>query len=261
MTALENISIYYNQLPKNDTKRDILSKLLPHIRSINSMTIYDTADLCFTSTASISRLVKALGYKSYSEFQIRLNDCVQRYDYDNRFLLVSRSKKQEPADMIASAMRYMVDEFQRNIDLPSLERLIDSMHSASRVVLFSYGIRFMESALQSDLIVSGIPVSYTHLVTGEQFSSGQKRKNDQDERKNKNRHQCIHIRLPFFLCRHQIIASIMSSFANPSLRAWILDSRPSFMMSSRSDIPVTSASSSEISKTPIPFFFASYSKL
>ena len=157
MTALENITIYYNQLPKNDTKRDILSKLLPHIRSISSMTIYDTADLCFTSTASISRLVKALGYKSYSEFQIRLNDCVQRYDYDNRFLLVSRSKKQEPADMITSAMRYMVDEFQRNIDLPSLERLIDSMHSASRVVLFSYGIRFMESALQSDLIVSGIP--------------------------------------------------------------------------------------------------------
>lgn len=69
MTALENITIYYNQLPKNDTKRDILSKLLPHIRSISSMTIYDTADLCFTSTASISRLVKALGYKSYSEFQ------------------------------------------------------------------------------------------------------------------------------------------------------------------------------------------------
>ena len=169
MTALENISIYYNQLPKNDTKRDILSKLLPHIRSINSMTIYDTADLCFTSTASISRLVKALGYKSYSEFQIRLNDCVQRYDYDNRFLLVSRSKKQEPADMIASAMRYMVDEFQRNIDLPSLERLIDSMHSASRVVLFSYGMRFMESALQSDLIMSGVPCESFAPTYGQTF--------------------------------------------------------------------------------------------
>lgn len=157
MTTLENVLIYYNQLPKNDTKRDILSKLLPHVKSIGSMTIYDVADLCFTSTASISRLVKSLGYKSYSEFQIRLNDCVQRYDYDNRFLLVSRSKKQEPADMITNTMRYMVDEFQRNIDLPSLERLIDSMHAASRVVLFAYGIRFMENALQANIIMSGIP--------------------------------------------------------------------------------------------------------
>ena len=51
MTALENIIIYYNQLPKNDIKRDILSKLLPHIRSISSMTIYDTADRPHLSAA------------------------------------------------------------------------------------------------------------------------------------------------------------------------------------------------------------------
>ena len=136
MTALENISIYYNQLPKNDTKRDILSKLLPHIRSINSMTIYDTADLCFTSTASISRLVKALGYKSYSEFQIRLNDCVQRYDYDNRFLLVSRSKKQEPDIVISDRMQAEFAQYMQKDELALFlcPDAVDSIHPLSNII-------------------------------------------------------------------------------------------------------------------------------
>lgn len=156
LTAIENLLLYYNQLPLKDSKRQILYHFLPHIKNIGSMTIRDFADICYTSTASVSRLIRAMGFKSYTEFQFQLKSSVQRYDYDNRFLLATRKKADMPNDMIAENLRYMVDEFQRNVDLRQTGRLVDAMHAATTVAIFSYGILFMENVLQSNLLFSGV---------------------------------------------------------------------------------------------------------
>ena len=71
MTALENLIIFYNQLSVSDSKKTILRRALPNIRRIDQLNLYDLAEICYTSPATISRLVKALGYKSYSVFQTR----------------------------------------------------------------------------------------------------------------------------------------------------------------------------------------------
>ena len=157
MTALENLIIFYNQLSVSDSKKTILRRALPNIRRIDQLNLYDLAEICYTSPATISRLVKALGYKSYSVFQTKLSECVQRYDYDNRFSISRRKSTENEKDIVVESMEFMVNEFKKNVDRKEIVRLADCMHEASAVAIFGYGIRFIESALQSDLIFSGIP--------------------------------------------------------------------------------------------------------
>ena len=68
MTALENLIIFYNQLSVSDSKKTILRRALPNIRRIDQLNLYDLAEICYTSPATISRLVKALGYKELFRF-------------------------------------------------------------------------------------------------------------------------------------------------------------------------------------------------
>lgn len=157
MTALENLIIFYNQLSVSDSKKTILRRALPNIRRIDQLNLYDLAEICYTSPATISRLVKALGYKSYSVFQTKLSECVQRYDYDNRFSISRRKSTENEKDIVVESMEFMVNEFKKYVDRKEIVRLADCMHEASAVAIFGYGIRFIESALQSDLIFSGIP--------------------------------------------------------------------------------------------------------
>ena len=131
--------------------------MLPNIKKINQLNIYDLAELCYTSPATISRLVKTLGYKSYAVFQTKLAECVQRYDYDNRFSISRRKSTDNEKDIVVESMEFMLAEFKGNVDRREISRLADELHEATSVAIFGYGIRFMESALQSDLIFSGIP--------------------------------------------------------------------------------------------------------
>ena len=157
MTALENLICFYNQLSVNDSKREILRRALPNIRRIDQLNIFDLADLCFTSPATISRLVKSLGYESYSVFRTKLFECVQRYDYENRFSINHRKGAENEKDIVVESMEFMLSVFQKNVNRDEIVKLADQMNQAASVAIFGYGIRFMESALQSDLIISGIP--------------------------------------------------------------------------------------------------------
>ena len=157
MTVLENLFLYYNQLPLNDSKRDILRHLMPHIKEIDQMTIYDVAECCYTSTATISRLVRAMGFKNYTIFQSKLHESVSRYDYDNRFTQNSRNSSLSAKDLVSSEMDFMLTEFRKHANNDQIDLLADAIHTSSYVALFAYGLRFMENALQSDIVYSGIP--------------------------------------------------------------------------------------------------------
>ena len=157
MTVLENITLYYNQLPLHDTKRQILRNLLPNLNRIGRMNIQEVADLCYTSPASISRLIRAMGYKNFSVFQSSVNESIKRYDFDNRFVIHTRNSDADPKSTVLDEMRFILHEFEENVEPEQVEALADLIHESPAVCIFAYGIRFMESALQSDILYSGIP--------------------------------------------------------------------------------------------------------
>ena len=70
MTALENLLVFYNFLPENSTNKGVLRCCLKYLGELRSYNIYDLAEKCYTSTATVSRLVRLLGYRNYTDFQI-----------------------------------------------------------------------------------------------------------------------------------------------------------------------------------------------
>lgn len=58
--------------------------MLDHFYELPHMTIQQAADLCFVSTASISRFVRYLGYSGFSEFKISCEKSIGiEADYSN----------------------------------------------------------------------------------------------------------------------------------------------------------------------------------
>lgn len=157
MTALENMLNYYNQLPATSTTKAVLRQCLAHVNQLGRLNIYELADLCYTSTATISRLVKTLGYKSYSVFQSSIADHCSHYDYHNRFSMDQFSSAHTPKDIVLENIAYIADEFEKNVRPETYMPLVDALHDAKSVIIFCYGIFFMECTLQSDLIMSGVP--------------------------------------------------------------------------------------------------------
>lgn len=157
MTALENMLNYYNQLPASSTTKAVLRRCLAHVNQLGNLSIYELADLCYTSTATISRLVKTMGYKSYSAFQSSIMEHCSRYDYHNRFSVDQFSSAHTPKEIVLENMAHISAEFEKNVQPETYMPLVEALHRAKSVVIFCYGIFFMECTLQSDLIMSGIP--------------------------------------------------------------------------------------------------------
>ena len=58
MTCVENMLAVYNATPADSMLSAIIRQILMNLKKVGRMTIYELADTCFTSPASISRLVK-----------------------------------------------------------------------------------------------------------------------------------------------------------------------------------------------------------
>lgn len=66
---------YFRALQPESTFYQPLRFILDNLASLAAMSIYDMAEKCFVSTATISRLCKELGFKNYQDFKIRVFTC------------------------------------------------------------------------------------------------------------------------------------------------------------------------------------------
>lgn len=74
MAAVDNAYIekLFVAAKLSETERDVLVYLINHIEVIDELNIRDVASACFTSTTTVIRLAKKLGYRGWSEMAIEL---------------------------------------------------------------------------------------------------------------------------------------------------------------------------------------------
>ena len=65
MDAIDRLIDFYNGTEEDVMYHTIAGDLLHHIHEFTDATIYEAADMCYTSTASISRIIRKLGYENY----------------------------------------------------------------------------------------------------------------------------------------------------------------------------------------------------
>lgn len=160
MTSLENLLCYYNTLEFGGTTHTVLRHCLTHLADLPNMTINQLADCCYTSPSTISRLVKALGYRSYAAFQQAMDGCLSHYHFHHRLVPpspIGSGNLNRDMEAFLDNIQRIVDEARKLVTGSELETISKLMHESGHVVIFPYGTLFCELYLQSDLFVTGIP--------------------------------------------------------------------------------------------------------
>ena len=156
MTGLEKVLTYYNRVQADSMQAAIVRNILIHLKDLENMTIYDLAEACYTSPASISRLVRRMGCRNYSYFQKELVDSVRRYGMHNR--LTDLEKKPEDidlADYYFDTFEGLFHKMRKELDREKVGELTEMFHNSEKIAIYTYSTFMSELFLQSDLFMAG----------------------------------------------------------------------------------------------------------
>ncbi|WP_294581068.1 MurR/RpiR family transcriptional regulator [uncultured Thomasclavelia sp.] len=139
--AFYNLINFINTTNINDVYANAARIILKNIFLIPECTITDVADLCFVSTATISRLCRKLNYESFADFK---TDVTMNLNYFNRDTLRLQFDHQLPErkylhrgkEVFKAHFDNILNNLQTTYDTVAyedLEFIVDKIHDANRV--------------------------------------------------------------------------------------------------------------------------------
>lgn len=156
MTGIDKLITIYNIAETGSMTKNVVSHILQNLKRIDRMNIYDLADTCYVSSASISRIVRKLGYKNYSYFQKDISDCVKKYEHHNRIVSMDKIKDDmNVPDIFFSILGNILENVRQNLDGQSITELAKAIHESEKVIIYAFEVSFAENFLQCDLFMGG----------------------------------------------------------------------------------------------------------
>lgn len=156
MHALEKIIVYYNHCKENDIYKSVIENILKNLDKVKKANIYELADLCYTSTTTMSRLSRKMGYRGFADFKMSLVNCVRNYNSYNHFVPFSMlSSLEESKNGYFSIMRMLTDQIEKDIDMEQIKRINHLLHQSRKVCFFTCGNESVERHFQELLIIAG----------------------------------------------------------------------------------------------------------
>lgn len=155
MNVLANVMSYYNN-GESDIFHFVLGRILTNLDLLQNATIYDVAEYCSASPATISRLAQKLGYKNYSDLKHNVSDAVQKYRLLNR--ITPTEHITEPKDQTSAyldVIRRNAGVFESAVDDRLISEIVKALKSARRVCFYSFGYCSTELHLQINLMLDG----------------------------------------------------------------------------------------------------------
>ena len=141
--AFYSLINFINTADINDVYADAARKILENIMLIPGRTITDVAEMCYVSTATISRLCRKLNYQSFADFKM---DVTMNLNYFNRDALRLQFDHQLPTqvkDESKTMKELFEDRFEniianlratyQQVSFEQLEEIVDRMHKANEI--------------------------------------------------------------------------------------------------------------------------------
>ncbi len=156
MTGVDNMISVYNSAEQGSMTKNILSNMLRNLKNVRKMNIYDMADACYVSPASVSRMIRKLGYKNYSYFQKDITDCVNKYEHHNRIISMDQVKENaDVKEVFFDTLERLLSSMRTTLDRERLSELAATIHESNKIRLYAFEVSFSENFLQYDLFMSG----------------------------------------------------------------------------------------------------------
>lgn len=167
MHVLEALLMYQNVSGENSTYHRMCRTILDNLDKVRQGTIYDTAELCYTSTTSVGRFCTRLGYSSYSSFRAALADALEDYtfsDYVLEDLSTQESSIPEMQQALVDVMRRQTDVIAQ-ISPEILDQMVQLLVGCSSAHFFTPMLDPCSIlSLQTSLTLTGKP-SFLHHDT------------------------------------------------------------------------------------------------
>lgn len=102
---------------------------LEHLEQLDSISIYDIAEDCYTSRSSVQRFIKDIGFDSYSNLKSKVQESLRHNDRYRKFYMTKDFKKS-----YRQSIDEMFDSFDRFYDSEHLDYFVDLIHISNKVV-------------------------------------------------------------------------------------------------------------------------------
>lgn len=159
--ALTALTAEYTFMRNTDGDRYIAQILLKNITQIPSLTVEKAAELCSVSPSTFHRFCRSMGYRSFTEFKVKMSSSLEKHRYRQLFT--------RPQAGTAGSSRYFDDmsaqlcadiaNLQSTLDHAALRRLAHMLHRASAVYIHDIRFSTVRLALQGSLSLDGKTVT------------------------------------------------------------------------------------------------------
>lgn len=140
-TAFYSLVNFLNTTSIHDVYFKAAKTILLNIYKIPECTITEVADMCYVSTATISRLCRKLNYESFAEFK---SDVIMNLNYFNhessRFIfdhqLPDKQALTQGKEIFTNHFENIINNLRdtfNNITFEELETIVDKIHNANRI--------------------------------------------------------------------------------------------------------------------------------
>lgn len=133
MDSIEKLVEYYNKSNEQNVYRDVVEQILVNLHKVKKSTIYDLAELCYSSPSTISRLVKKLEFKDYADFKSKITYSLENYRYLNRNTReIELQEDRDSVDLYFNFLQNNINALHDRIEYEDIRRISDYFYQADK---------------------------------------------------------------------------------------------------------------------------------
>lgn len=155
MDSIEKLVGYYNKTTEDDIYHNVTKLILKNLHKVEESTIYDLAEICYTSPSTISRLVKRLEFENYTDFKVKVGYALKNYRYLNRNTKdIQVIRDVDVIEFYFDFLLQNINALRSRIDYNLIHEISDCFHNAENVIFYSYP-EVQIDILQKSLLIEG----------------------------------------------------------------------------------------------------------
>ncbi len=145
---------------KNNIECDISEYILNNLELVQHMGIEELAESCYTSSATISRYIKKIGYKNYATFKWEVEGFI---DFRDQKLIDDDITVDNLITEYLQINLDLISELKAKIDIENLKAVANQLLEANRV--YFYGIDYSQIVTQDAQLklINNDIVTYTFV--------------------------------------------------------------------------------------------------
>ena len=118
-----------NQNNDEDTNSILASFFLNHLEELDTLSVYDIADKCYTSRSSVQRFIKDIGFDSYNNLKNKVHESLRHNRRYHDFYKTPNFK-----EAYQNNINKMFEDFDAFYESEHLDYFVNLIHISKRVV-------------------------------------------------------------------------------------------------------------------------------